>query len=206
MQLLRAVFCDRLGAAKNFRPYTEKTMQSIYSVMTIWLTGLPSSGKTTIGRKLAYRLEIQRIKAVYLDGDDIRKTVNKDLGFSDEDRKENIRRTVELVKLLNRLGIIVIAGFISPFRMMREDAKKKIGGAFFEVYVNAPLEVCEKRDVKGMYKQARKGELPGFTGVGAPYEPPEYPDIEVRTDLEDVETSVSRILVRLSPFLSCASK
>ncbi|HFC10786.1 MAG TPA: adenylyl-sulfate kinase [Candidatus Kaiserbacteria bacterium] len=162
---------------------------------TFWLTGLPCSGKTTIGKRLVERIEKDHgLKAVYLDGDVVRSTINSDLGFSEVDRKENIRRTIEITRLLNGLGITVVAGFISPYRSMRKKAREAIGDGFFEIFINAPIEVCEKRDVKGMYKEARSGKRLGFTGVTAPYEEPEMPELVVDTGVQSIDESVLAIM------------
>ena len=139
----------------------------------IWLTGLSGSGKSTIANELAYRLQQKGKLAYILDGDNVRMGLNKDLGFSDDDRKENIRRIAEVAKLLSDAGVIVITAFISPFREERERAKDIIGrDNFLEVYVKADLSVCEERDPKGLYKKARAGEIPMFTGIDSPYEEP----------------------------------
>lgn len=139
----------------------------------IWLTGLSGSGKSTIANELAIKLQEKGKLAYILDGDNIRMGLNKDLGFSDDDRKENIRRIAEVAKLLSDAGMIVITAFISPFREERERAKDIIGrDNFLEVYVKADLEVCEERDPKGLYKKARAGEIKQFTGIDSPYEEP----------------------------------
>jgi adenylylsulfate kinase len=142
----------------------------------IWLTGLSGSGKSTIANELAYRLQQKGKLAYILDGDNVRMGLNKDLGFSDNDRKENIRRISEVAKLLSDAGVIVITAFISPFIEEREKAKEIIGrDNFLEIYVKADLSVCEERDPKGLYKKARAGEIPMFTGIDSPYEEPIRP-------------------------------
>tara|TARA_B100001769_G_scaffold270751_1_gene262455 strand:- start:926 stop:1876 length:951 start_codon:yes stop_codon:yes gene_type:complete len=139
----------------------------------IWLTGLSGSGKSTIANELAIKLQKEGKLAYILDGDNMRMGLNKDLGFSDNDRKENIRRIAEVAKLLSDAGIIVITAFISPFRKEREEAKNIIGkDNFKEVFIEASLDVCERRDPKGLYKKARSGEIPMFTGIDSPYEEP----------------------------------
>jgi len=159
----------------------------------IWLTGLPSAGKTTIGDKLSGVLKKKGFSAVRLDGDVIRKSVNKNLGFSKRDRGKNLEIVSSMAKSLNDQGNIVIASFVSPYREQREKIRKKIKN-FIEVFVNASLEVCEKRDKKGLYKKARLGEIKNFTGVSAPYEPPVNPELELRTDKESISQSVNRII------------
>lgn len=153
----------------------------------IWLTGLSGSGKSTIANQLS--LELQKLgKLSYiLDGDNIRMGLNKDLGFSDNDRKENIRRIAEVAKILSDAGVIVITAFISPFREERNNAKEIIGkDNFIEVYVETPLDVCENRDPKGLYKKARAGQIPMFTGIDSPYEEPTNPDLILSTHLNNV--------------------
>jgi adenylylsulfate kinase len=162
--------------------------------VTIWLTGLPCSGKTTIANSLSKILKEKGYKVEVLDGDVIREYISKGLGFSREDRFENIRRVSFVAKLLTRNDVITIVAVISPYREMRKMAREMIGENFIEVFVNAPLEVCEKRDVKGMYKKAREGLIKNFTGIDDPYEPPENPDIEIRTDILTVPECVAKIL------------
>lgn len=161
--------------------------------MTVWLTGLSSSGKSTVGQALYDRLWAMGHRVELLDGDTVRLSLGKGLGFSKEDRDENIRRIGFVAELLTRNGVVVIVSAISPYRSVREEVRRQIG-AFVEVYVNAPLSVCEQRDVKGLYRKARSGQLPGFTGVDDPYEPPENPEVECRTDLETQQESTERVL------------
>jgi bifunctional enzyme CysN/CysC len=161
--------------------------------MTVWLTGLSSAGKSTLGQSLYDRLWAMGHKVELLDGDTIRRNLCKGLGFSKEDRDENIRRIGFVAELLTRNGVVVLVSAISPYRSIREEVRRLIGD-FVEVYVNAPLEVCEQRDVKGLYRKARSGQLPGFTGIDDPYEAPENPEVECRTDLETPQESVDRIL------------
>lgn len=157
----------------------------------IWLTGLSGSGKSTIGLALEKRLFQENFVAQLLDGDNIRSGINKNLGFSEEDRKENIRRIAEIAKLYLSSGIITINSFISPTAETRNIAKEIVGDAdFLEIYINAPMATCESRDVKGLYKKARAGEIQGFTGVNQAYEEPENPALELRTDLLSVEEAV----------------
>ncbi|MEY4260871.1 MAG: hypothetical protein RL656_1844 [Bacteroidota bacterium] len=157
----------------------------------IWLTGLSGSGKSTIGLALEKRLFQENFVAQLLDGDNIRSGINKNLGFSEEDRKENIRRIAEIAKLYLSSGIITINSFISPTAETRNIAKEVVGDAdFLEIYINAPMATCESRDVKGLYKKARAGEIQGFTGVNQAYEEPENPALELRTDLLSVDEAV----------------
>lgn len=157
----------------------------------IWLTGLSGSGKSTIGLALEKRLFQENFVAQLLDGDNIRSGINKNLGFSEEDRKENIRRIAEIAKLYLSSGIITINSFISPTAETRKIAKEIVGDAdFLEIYINAPMATCESRDVKGLYKKARAGEIQGFTGVNQVYEEPENPALELRTDVLGVDEAV----------------
>ncbi|MDB9493116.1 adenylyl-sulfate kinase [Spirulina major CS-329] len=161
--------------------------------VTVWFTGLSGAGKTTISQVVAERLRSQGYKLEVLDGDIVRTNLTKGLGFSKEDRDENIRRIGFVSHLLTRNGVIVIVSAISPYRTIREEVRARVG-SFVEVFVNAPLAVCEERDVKGLYKRARSGEIKQFTGISDPYEPPANPEIECRTDLEDLEESVETVL------------
>lgn len=157
----------------------------------IWLTGLSGSGKSTIGLALEKRLYQENFVAQLLDGDNIRSGINKNLGFSEEDRKENIRRIAEIAKLYLSSGIITINSFISPTAETRNIAKEIVGDAdFLEIYINAPMATCESRDVKGLYKKARAGEIQGFTGVNQAYEEPDNPALELRTDVLSVDEAV----------------
>lgn len=163
--------------------------------LVIWLTGLSGAGKTTIATELERQLFAAGKHTYLLDGDNLRHGLCRDLNFSAESRRENIRRAGEVAALFAEAGVIAIAAFISPFRDDREKARQAMAmGRFMEVYVNAPLAVCERRDVKGLYARARAGQLKEFTGVSAPYEPPENPEIELRTDELSVPAAVRRIL------------
>ena len=163
---------------------------------TIWLTGLPSSGKSTIGFSLEHALMQQGRLAYVLDGDNIRHGLNKNLGFSAEDRAENIRRIGEVAKLFADAGAITITSFVSPYRADRDHARKlheEAGIPFVEVHVETPVEECEKRDPKGMYKKARTGEIPNFTGISDPYESPEKPDLVLKTVGVKLEACVAKL-------------
>ena len=163
--------------------------------VVIWLTGLSGSGKSTIAVETQAKLFEMGCQVYILDGDNIRHGLNKDLGFSPEDREENIRRIGEVAKLFADAGMIVLTSFISPYRKDRDRARSLLNpGDFIEIYVNAPLDVCEDRDPKGLYKKARAGEIPEFTGISAPYEPPLEPELEIRTDALSVEESAEKII------------
>ncbi|MFO8087942.1 MAG: adenylyl-sulfate kinase [Bacteroidales bacterium] len=166
----------------------------------IWLTGLSGSGKSTIAASLERALSKRNFLTQVLDGDNIRAGINNNLGFSDKDRTENIRRIAEVNKLFVNCGIITINSFISPTKEIRKMAREIIGtDNFVEIYVNAPLEVCEQRDTKGLYKKARRGEIKNFTGIDSPFEPPESPDIELKTHIESIEESIDKALRVILP-------
>jgi len=161
----------------------------------VWLTGLPGSGKSTISHELEYRLFQRRIKTYVLDGDNVRQGLCRDLGFSAEDRRENLRRVGEAAWLFLDAGILTVAAFASPYRADRFMVRRMFGpDDFIEVYLKCDLKVCEERDPKGLYKKARSGEIKNFTGVSDPYEPPENPEIVLDTDRLSVEESVSKIM------------
>ena len=164
--------------------------------VTVWFTGLSGAGKTTLARAVYDELKRRGYRVEILDGDVVRQYLTKGLGFTKEDRDENIRRIGFVAHLLTRNGVIVLVAAISPYRETREEVRRKIGD-FIEVYVNAPLEVCEQRDVKGLYKKAREGKIKNFTGISDPYEPPLNPEVECRTDLESVDESVAKVLKKL---------
>jgi adenylylsulfate kinase len=164
--------------------------------VTVWFTGLSGSGKSTIAGLLTSQLRKVRDRVEVLDGDEIRTNLSRGLGFSKEDRDTHIRRVAFVAHLLTRNGVAVIAPVISPYRSIRAECRAMIGD-FVEVFVNAPLAVCEQRDVKGLYRRARAGEIPEFTGIDDPYEPPENPEVECRTDQETPEESVQKIMAKL---------
>jgi adenylylsulfate kinase len=164
----------------------------------LWFTGLSGSGKSTVAHEVENRLHGMGCHTYVLDGDNVRHGLNGDLGFSAEDRQENIRRLAELVKLFSDAGVIVLAAFISPFRADRERARKLLPkGAFFEVYCRCGLAACEERDPKSLYKKARAGEIAEFTGISSPYEEPEHPEIIIDTDKHPVEECADMIIARL---------
>lgn len=163
--------------------------------VTIWLTGLSGSGKSTIAVELEHALIENRHQAYILDGDNIRHGLNKNLGFLPEDRTENIRRIGEVAKLFTDAGIITITAFISPYREDRDAVRKLLNnGEFIEVYVKCPLDVCEERDTKGLYKKARAGEVKDFTGISAPYEEPLNPELTIDSSKLTVEESTRTVL------------
>lgn len=171
----------------------------------IWLTGLSGSGKSTLALRLEHYLFHRGYKAFLLDGDNVRKGLNKDLGFTEEDRKENMRRIGEVSKLMLDSGLIVVSAFISPYNSEREAVKEIVGEyRFTEVYVNCSLQVCEERDVKGLYQKARQGIVPNFTGISAPYEAPVKPDVEVRTSEETIDDSLHKIIHYIEPLIQAA--
>jgi len=165
---------------------------------TIWLTGLSGSGKSTVAVAAEAEL-LRRGKLAYvLDGDNVRHGLNKNLGFSPEDRSENIRRIGDVAKLFTDCGVLVFTSFISPYRADRQQARDLFdAGDFLEVYVRADVDTCEERDPKGLYKKARAGEIPEFTGVSAPYEAPEKPELELDTAAQSVEESVGQLIAFL---------
>lgn len=169
--------------------------------LTVWFTGLSGAGKTTICRSVQTELLSRGLQVEVLDGDAIRTYLSSDLGFSEEDRKENIKRIAYVAQLLTRNGVIVLVAAISPYRSSRDEARSAIGN-FFEVYVNAPLQVCEARDPKGLYRRARAGHLQRFTGIDQPYEVPLSPDVECHTDVESAMESSGKVIASVLRFLS----
>ena len=163
--------------------------------LTFWLTGLSGSGKSTIANAFAHALRIRNINCCVLDGDTLRSGINKDLGFSHQDRAESVRRAAELAKIVNHLGIVSIVSLISPFLVDRLNARKIVGEHYFnEVYLSTPLAICEQRDTKGLYKAARGGNIPNFTGISSPYEAPVHPDISIDTSYQPIEESIAVLL------------
>ncbi|MFQ6672158.1 MAG: adenylyl-sulfate kinase [Candidatus Tectimicrobiota bacterium] len=163
---------------------------------TVWFTGLPRSGKSTIASLVAARLKELGCKVEVLDGDVVRTNLSKGLGFRKEDRDTNIRRIGFVCQLLSRNGVVAIAAAISPYRAIRDEVRQSIG-RFVEVYAKCSIEVCEERDYKGHYEMARRGELPNFTGVSDPYEEPLHPEVVCQTDMESPEESATKVLQRL---------
>jgi adenylylsulfate kinase len=166
--------------------------------VVLWFTGLPSSGKSTLANEVAYKLHSMGKLSYVLDGDNVRHGLNKDLGFSPEDRNENIRRISEVANLFADAGVIIITAFISPYRKYRNFCRELVGkDRFIEIYTKASIETCEKRDPKGLYKKARDGKIKEFTGVDAPYEEPENPELILDTDKETVEENVEKVMKKL---------
>lgn len=171
-----------------------------------WMTGLSGSGKTTIAVALERELKNRGYLAQVLDGDNLRAGINNDLDFSETGRTENIRRISEISKLFMNCGIVTITCFVSPLESMRALARNIVGASDFRlVYINSPLEICERRDVKGLYGKARKGEVPYFTGINSPFEPPVKPDIEVQTSKMTIEESVLFLMDYILPLIRPAS-
>lgn len=169
----------------------------------LWFTGLSGSGKSTIAQALERKLFEENFFAQVLDGDNVRSGINKNLGFSLEDREENIRRIAEVGKLYLNSGVITLCSFVSPTIVIRNKAAEIIGKEnFLEIFVNTPIETCEKRDVKGLYKKARAGEIKGFTGIDSPYERPKNPTIEIFTDQLTIEESVLSIYNHILPIIN----
>jgi adenylylsulfate kinase len=166
--------------------------------VVLWFTGLSGSGKSTIANEVSYRLHKMGKLSYILDGDNIRHGLNKDLGFSPEDRKENIRRISEVANLFADAGFITITAFISPYREDRDFCRNLVGeGRFIEIYAKASLDTCEKRDPKGMYKKVRAGIIKEFTGISAPYEEPLNPEIVIDTDKESIDSSTDIVIKKL---------
>lgn len=176
----------------------DRRKQNNHSSFVLWFTGLSGSGKSTIANALSKELYERSIRNYVLDGDNIRNGLNRDLSFSDNDRTENIRRISEVSKLFVDNGTVVLTAFISPFLQDRQKAKEIVSEEeFFEIFVSCPIEECEKRDSKGLYSKARKGEIPDFTGIDSPYEEPVSPDITIHTNEQSVMESVEIIINHL---------
>ncbi|PCJ58039.1 MAG: adenylyl-sulfate kinase [Candidatus Hydrogenedentota bacterium] len=172
----------------------DREKQAGHKGAVLWFTGLSGSGKSTLADAVEAALYKRGCRTYVLDGDNIRHGLNQNLGFSDEDRTENIRRIGEVTRLFCDAGVIALTAFISPFQSDRDAVRELNGDRFIEVFVNTPIEVCEQRDPKGLYKKARAGEIPEFTGITSPYEAPEAPDIDVRTADQSLEESVQQVV------------
>lgn len=176
----------------------EKLLQQ--QSIVVWLVGLSGSGKSTLARGLENELHKQGYLTQLLDGDNLRSGINKNLSFTEEDRVENIRRAAEVSKLFANCGIITICSLISPTSAIRDMARDIIGeDKYYEVFVNCPLEVCESRDVKGLYERARKGEIRHFTGIDSPFEAPEKPNLEIKTDVFSIEECHNQLVENILP-------
>lgn len=187
--------------SKNIHPYKYKITPDFkwdlfgHKSPVLWFTGLSGSGKSTIANLVQYELVKRKVQVQVLDGDNIRNDLNKDLGFSNEDRTENIRRVAEVAKLFAKSGVLTICSFISPTERIRKTAKEIIGEEYFvEVFIDTPLEVCEKRDPKGLYKKARSGEIKKFTGISAPYESPKNPNLIIKPAEASISDSVNQVI------------
>ena len=180
----------------------DRNSANSHNSLLVWFTGLSGSGKSTLANALEIALFDLGIKTYILDGDCIRKGINNDLSFDPEDRSENIRRVAEISKLLIDAGLVVIASFVSPYKIDREKVGYTVNSTnFVEIFVNTSIEECKRRDVKGLYKKAHEGEILNLTGISAPYEIPEQPDIEIFTEKETIDESVAKILKFIAPKL-----
>lgn len=178
----------------------DKEAQLKQHSIVIWMVGLSGSGKSTLAKALERDLHERGFLTTLLDGDNLRTGINNNLGFTEADRTENVRRAAEASKLFAACGIITICSLISPTEEIRSMSKNIIGANdYFELFVNTPIEVCEQRDVKGLYKKARAGEIKNFTGIDSPFEHPEAPSLEVRTDLHSLEDCLQQILTAILP-------
>ena len=178
-----------------------RSKQKSQKPLTLWFTGLSGSGKSTLSNEVEKRLVTMGKHTMLLDGDNVRHGLNKNLGFKEVDRVENIRRIAEVSKLMNDAGLITIASFISPYASDRENAKNIVGDGFIEIHVSTPLEECEKRDIKGLYQKARDGEIPNFTGISSPYEEPKNPDIRIDTTNISIEDATDQIISKIMKHL-----
>ncbi len=176
----------------------ERTEKNGHKPACLWFTGLSGSGKSTLANAVEQSLFENGYHTYILDGDNIRKGINKDLDFTETGRIENIRRIGEIAKLFCDAGIVVLAAFVSPFKNDRKIVKELMGDQFYEIFVDAPVEVCEQRDVKGLYKKARAGEISNFTGISSPFEAPEHPDLHIYTAEETLEESTAKVIQYIS--------
>lgn len=174
-----------------------------HRALVLWFTGLSGSGKSTLAGLVEQKLHARDARTYILDGDNVRSGLNSDLSFSAEDRKENIRRIGEVARLFTDAGIITLSAFISPFRADREKVQQTVGAEHYvEIFVDCPVEECEKRDVKGLYAKARAGKIPDFTGISSPFEEPLNPDIHVRTHEQNTDECVAEILNKIESKLT----
>ena len=189
---------------KNIVPHTyqvnlkDRRETNKHNSFLLWFTGFSGSGKSTIANNVEFQLHKKGIKTYTLDGDNIRKGINKDLSFSPQDRTENIRRIAEIANLMIDAGLVVLGAFVSPYKKDREAIKNIVKDVnFVEIFINTSLEECEKRDVKGLYKKARTGQIKNMTGVSSPYEAPENPDIEIKTEEQTIDEAVQQIMTHI---------
>ena len=181
---------------------SDRVKKSGYKPLLIWFTGLSGSGKSTLANSLEVYLHNQGVPTYILDGDNVRSGLNKDLDFGDESRRENIRRIGEVSNLFLDAGVLVLTAFISPFKEDRQAAKDLVGEEnFIEVFVECPLEICEERDVKGLYAKARRGEIKNFTGIDSPFEEPSDPDVKVNTAENSLDDCVRQLINKIVPKL-----
>lgn len=191
------IFRQKFELSKEHRQSLKK-----HGSFLIWFTGLSGAGKSTLANAVEVRLHEMGVHTYTLDGDNIRGGINKNLQFSPEDREENIRRVAEISKLFVDAGIVVLGSFISPFEKNREEVKRIVGAEnFVEVFLNTSLEECERRDVKGLYQKARKGEISSFTGISSPYEAPKNADIEIKTEELSVVEAADKVMELIAPKL-----
>jgi adenylylsulfate kinase len=170
-------------------------MMNGHKSINIWFTGYSGSGKSTLAHALEKRLYEMKCRTFVFDGDNVRHGLCKDLGFSADDRRENIRRITEMVKLFLDAGLIALTAFIAPFQKDRDIIKSRLGADhYIEVYCDCPLRICEERDVKGIYKKARQGLIKDFTGISSPYERPQSPDIVLQTDIQNIDTCIEQLI------------
>lgn len=179
----------------------EREIKNGHKSACLWFTGLSGSGKSTVANVVEQELYSMGYNTYILDGDNIRKGLNKDLNFSEEGRVENIRRIGEVANLMCDAGIVVLAAFVSPFLKDRQLLRELMPGKFIEIFVDAPIEVCEARDVKGLYKKARNGEISNFTGISSPFEVPQHPDVHIHTDQYPIDESVKLVVDNILPKL-----
>jgi adenylylsulfate kinase len=178
---------------------SQRELQHGHKAYLLWFTGLSGSGKSTLANLVEVALQNKGLSTYILDGDNIRRGINKDLNFSSEDRTENIRRIAEISNLMLDAGVLTLAAFVSPYTKDRKQVKEIVGADnFIEIYVNTSLEECERRDVKGLYRKARAGEIKNMTGISAPYEVPTNPDFEIITDGQSIECSLKEVLTFLN--------
>lgn len=177
----------------------EREKRNGHQAACLWFTGLSGSGKSTVANVVEQELFGMGLSTYILDGDNIRKGLNSDLNFTEQSRVENIRRIGEVAKLMIDAGMVVLAAFVSPFLKDRQLLRNLMGDSFIEIFVDAPIEVCEQRDVKGLYKKARAGEISNFTGISSPFERPIHPDVHIRTDKEELADSVRKVLDTVLP-------